>query len=256
MQIQVSIIVPVFNEAGNLSPLVAEIRQAMETTSRDWELLLVDDKSTDRSLDECRRLAAVDPRIRVLEHRRNAGQSAAMATGFRHVRGEWVVTLDADMQNDPADIPRLLAETGEFDLVSGIRTNRRDDWVRRWSSRIANAVRRRVLGDTITDVGCSLKVYRARDVRAVPVFNGMHRFLPALLQHRGARVKEMSVNHRPRLHGKAKYGVGNRLWRGIADVLAVRWLQSRFIDPDNVVEERGTAESSEERQTAGSGRGV
>jgi glycosyltransferase involved in cell wall biosynthesis len=197
---------------------------------RPYEVVFVDDGSADQSPAVLASLARHDPRLRVVRQRRNSGQSAAMEAGFRHARGEVIVTLDADLQNDPSDIPRLLERMPEYDVVCGVRTRRQDDWVRLLSSRIANRVRNRVTRESITDVGCTLRAFRAEYARSIPVFNGMHRFLPTLLRLAGARVTEVPVRHRPRLHGQAKYGIGNRLWRGIADLLAVRWLQKRWID--------------------------
>jgi len=237
---RISLVVPAFNEEASLSALVAEIRAALDPIDAAWELLLVDDASTDGTLAEIRRLAAAEPRIRVLWHRRNAGQSAALALGFRSARGAIVVTLDADLQNDPADIPRLLAELERgFDVVSGVRRERHDSWVRLASSRIANAVRNWATDEAITDVGCSLKAYRAEFLAHLPMFAGMHRFLPTLVRWNGARVIEIPVSHRPRRHGTAKYGIGNRLFRALADLMAVRWMRKRWIDPRNHEEIRG-----------------
>lgn len=230
----ISLVVPAFNEEENLAELVAEIRVALDAAGLDWELLLVDDGSTDGTLAALRRLMTGEPRLRVLRHVRRAGQSAALALGFRAARGAVVVTLDADLQNDPADIPRLLAELDKgFGVVSGVRVSRQDGWVRRVSSRIANAVRNRATGESITDVGCSLKAYRAEFLRDLPMFTGMHRFLPTLVRWNGARVAELAVRHRPRRHGVGKYGIGNRLFRALADLFAVRWMRSRWIDPHN-----------------------
>ncbi|HEX5759780.1 MAG TPA: glycosyltransferase family 2 protein [Thermoanaerobaculia bacterium] len=233
----VSIVVPVYNEEESLPVLVAEIRAAL-ADGPDYELLLVDDGSTDGSPAALARLAAAEPRIRVLRLARNGGQSAALAAGFRHARAPVTVTLDADLQNDPADIPRLLAAlaAGGSDVVCGVRAERQDDWVRRVSSRIANGVRNRLTHERVTDVGCTLRACRTEYLRRVPVFAGMHRFLPTLLRMEGARIEEVPVRHRPRRYGRAKYGIGNRLWRGLADLLAVRWMQSRWIDRGNVEE--------------------
>jgi glycosyltransferase involved in cell wall biosynthesis len=232
-----SLVVPAYNEEENLPELVAEIRAALDPVERDWELLLVDDASTDGTLAAMKTLAAAEPRIRVLHHRRNAGQSAGLAGGFRCARGRVVVTLDADLQNDPADIPRLLAELAKgWDVVSGVRVDRRDTYVRRASSRIANAVRNWATDEAITDVGCSLKAYRSEFLAHLPMFTGMHRFLPTLVRWNGARVTEIPVRHRPRLHGVAKYGIGNRLFRALADLFAVRWMRTRWIDPANFEE--------------------
>ena len=230
---EISIVIPVCNEEENLPILAGEIRAALVGTGKSYEVLWVDDGSTDGSLAVLADLARQDPRARVLHFAKNAGQSAALAAGFRSARGEIVVTLDADLQNDPADIPRLLASLAEppgWDLVSGVRTKRRDSWLRRLSSRIANGVRNRATGERITDVGCSLKAYRAEYVKRVPMFTGMHRFLPTLVRLDGARVREVPVNHRPRLHGKTKYSIRNRLFRSLADLFAVRWMQRRWID--------------------------
>lgn len=227
---EISLVIPVFNEEENLPILAAEIERAMRGVGRPYEVLFVDDGSTDGGPGALERLARQDPRIRVVRQRHNSGQSAAMAAGVRYARGEVIVTLDADLQNDPADIPRLLEEMPDYDVVCGVRTHRQDDWVRRVSSRVANRVRNRVTHESIADVGCTLRAFRAEYARHIPVFNGMHRFLPTLLRMEGARVTQVPVNHRPRLHGKAKYGIGNRLWRGIADLFAVRWMQKRWID--------------------------
>jgi glycosyltransferase involved in cell wall biosynthesis len=227
---QVSLVIPVYNEAESLPVLAAEVGAAMERLGRPYEVLFVDDGSTDGGAEVLAGLAAADPRVRVVRLAKNQGQSAALAAGFRRVRGEVVVTLDADLQNDPADIPRLLAALEGCDLVSGVRVERRDTWVRRFSSRIANRVRDAVIHDGITDVGCSLKAYRVEFLRDLPAFKGMHRFLPALAQLAGARAREIPVAHRPRRFGATKYGIGNRLFRALADLLAVAWMQKRWID--------------------------
>ncbi len=235
----ISLVVPAYNEEENLPELVAEIRAALDPVEQSWELLLVDDASTDGTLAAMKTLAATEPRIRLLRHRRNAGQSAGLASGFRRARGRVVVTLDADLQNDPADIPRLLEELARgWDVVSGVRVDRRDTFVRRASSKIANSVRNWATDEAITDVGCSLKVYRAEFLAHLPMFTGMHRFLPTLVRWNGARVTEIPVRHRPRLHGVAKYGIGNRLFRALADLFAVRWMRTRWIDPANSEELR------------------
>jgi glycosyltransferase involved in cell wall biosynthesis len=227
----VSIVIPVYNEEESLPILTGEIEATMADVGGSYEVLFVDDGSTDDSLEVLRGLAAERPQLRLLRLPENSGQSAALGLGFRAARAPVVVTLDADLQNDPADIPRLLAELEGCDVVSGVRAERHDSWVRRVSSRIANRVRDRVIHDGVTDVGCSLKAYRRELLRHLPAWNGMHRFLPALVKMQGARIREIEVRHRPRVHGESKYNIRNRLWRGLADLAAVRWLQSRWIDP-------------------------
>jgi dolichol-phosphate mannosyltransferase len=227
---EISLVVPVFNEEENLPVLAGEIRRVMTELGRPYEVLYVDDGSTDESPAVLAALAAADANVRVLRQRANHGQSAAMDAGFRYARGEVVVTLDADLQNDPADIPALLSRIGDFDVVCGVRSRRQDTWIRRISSRIANGVRNRVTHESVTDTGCTLKAFRAVYLEHLPVFSGMHRFLPTLLRMQGARVTEVSVNHRPRLHGQPKYNIRNRIFRATADLFAVRWLQTRWID--------------------------
>jgi dolichol-phosphate mannosyltransferase len=228
---EISIVVPVYNEEENLPLLAAEIHGALRPLGLPYEVIYVDDGSTDGSPGVLLELARQDPATRVIRQRRNTGQTAALDAGFRFARGGIVVTLDADLQNDPADIPRLLAAMDEgYDVVSGVRTHRRDTWVRKASSRIANRVRNRLTRDNVTDVGCTLRACRVEYLRAVPLLTGMHRFLPTLLAMAGARKTEIPVHHRPRLHGRPKYNISNRLWRALADLFAVRWMQRRWID--------------------------
>jgi len=234
---RVSVVVPAFEEEESLPVLAREIREALDAAGVSFELLLVDDGSGDRTLEVMLELARRDPAIRVIRQRPNQGQSAALAAGWRHARSPVVVTLDADLQNDPADVPRLLAALEEgYDVVSGVRVDRQDSWVRRLSSRIANGVRNRLTGDAVTDVGCTLRACRTELLRDLPLFTGMHRFLPTLLRLQGGRVTEVPVRHRPRRYGRTKYGIHNRLWRGIADLMAVRWMQRRWIDRRTVDE--------------------
>lgn len=254
---ELSVVVPVFNEQENLPVLAAELGAALDPLGIDYELIFVDDGSTDGSPGVLAGLAAADPRVRILRNRRNSGLSAALDAGFQHARGALLATLDADLQNDPADLPRLLAELDGCDVVCGIRARRRDRWIRRASSRIANGVRNRLTRESITDVGCTLRVYRAPFVARVPMFRGMHRFLPTLLRLAGARIREIPVNHRPRLHGEPKYNIRNRIWRAIDDLFAVRWMQRRWIDR-RLVEEvtawtpqpSGTSSASQDRPSS------
>jgi glycosyltransferase involved in cell wall biosynthesis len=224
-----SVVIPVFDEAGNLEALHRELDTALAKVARPAEIVFVDDGSRDEGPALLARLAEADPRVRVVTLDRNHGQSAALDAGFRRARGEVVATLDADLQNDPADLPRLLAWLDRADVVNGVRAERRDTWVRKLSSRIGNGFRNWATGESVTDVGCSLRVMRAEHLRRVKMFRGMHRFLPTLLRLEGARVTELPVSHRPRLHGSSKYGIANRLFTGLADVFAVRWMQRRAL---------------------------
>lgn len=224
----VTLLVPVFNEEDNLPQLMAEIAAAMERQARSWEVLFIDDGSTDQSLSVLRGMAENDPHARYLSFAHNRGQSAAFAAGFREAAGEIFITLDADLQNDPADIPTMLALYDQgCDMVIGWRKNRQDTSTKRFASKFANAVRNRLSHETVKDTGCSLKVLRADMARRIPMFTGMHRFLPTLMKLEGAVVKETPVNHRPRCHGVSKYGVWDRAFSALYDLLAVRWMQKR-----------------------------
>ncbi len=227
--VDLSVVVPAYNELENLAPLLAELTAALEATGRSFEIVMVDDGSTDGSAAWLRDAAMRDGRVRVLVLAKNVGQSAALAAGLARVRGAIVITIDADLQNDPADLPRVLAALENADVVSGVRMGRNDTWVRKVSSRVANGVRRAVLGDRISDIGCSFKAYRREALEHVPQFVGFHRFLPALCTFRGARLVEVPLTHRARRHGVSKYGIGNRLWRGINDLVGVHWLRERMV---------------------------
>ena len=226
---EISAVLPVFNEVESLPPLLMELDSVLRAMGRSYEVILVDDGSSDGSGAWIEELARRDPCVHGVLLEANVGQSGALAAGLQRARGAIVLTLDADGQNDPAGIPALLAALERADVVSGVRTPRADSWSRRISSRVANAIRRAALGDSITDVGCSLKAYRREALEGIPLFVGAHRFLPALCQFRGARVAEVPVRHRPRRHGVSKYGVGNRMVRGIRDLFGVRWLKSRML---------------------------
>jgi dolichol-phosphate mannosyltransferase len=229
MSPELSAVVPVYDERESLERLVDELVPRLAATGRSWEAILVDDGSRDGSADLLDRLAAARPGLRVLHFARNAGQTAAFDAGFKAARGRIVLTLDADLQNDPRDIPRLLAalEEGPFDAAVGYRRKRADTLLRRISSRVANAVRNRISEDDIIDTGCSLKAFRREAVLQVKLFTGMHRFLPTLLRMEGFSVVQVEVGHRPRLAGTSKYGVLNRVFRASADLLVVRWMKRR-----------------------------
>lgn len=225
---KISLVIPVYNEEDNLRELYREVVQAMSSQAWPWELILVDDGSRDQGLEIIRELGTKDERVQYLVFARNCGQTAAFAAGFQAARGDVLVTLDADLQNDPADIPAMLDLYIQGpDMVIGWRAKRQDSCVKRWASRLANWVRNAISRETVRDTGCSLKVMRADLARKIPMFKGMHRFLPTLMKLEGAVVAEMRVNHRPRHRGVSKYGIWDRLWSAAYDLLAVRWMQKR-----------------------------
>jgi dolichol-phosphate mannosyltransferase len=239
---ELSIVVPVLDEAANIDPLVAEIRAALDGRL-DYEIVYVDDGSRDGTPALLAAAAASIPGFRSLRHRERCGQSTALLTGVKAARAPWIATLDGDGQNDPADIPKLMdclvRHPGEREklMVVGYRRKRRDTWLRRVSSRIANGVRSRLLKDETPDTGSGLKVFGREFFLSLPYFDHMHRFLPALVIRAGGRVVSVEVAHRERKGGKSKYGIGNRLWAGIVDMLGVMWLQRRAKVPD-ILEER------------------
>ncbi|NOY80164.1 MAG: glycosyltransferase family 2 protein [Kiritimatiellaeota bacterium] len=232
---RVSVVVPVMNEEESAPDLAAEVTEALDGAGLSWECVWVNDGSTDRTLDVlvAKAVERWPGKHRVLDLDRNYGQSAALAAGFRHARGEILATLDGDGQNDPHDIPRLIEalDAQGVDMVNGVRARRRDSAVRRISSRLANGFRNWLTRESVSDVGCAIRVFRRQCVQDILVFKGMHRFLPTLARLQGARIAEMPVNHRPRTRGQTKYGISNRLWVGLADVFAVRWMQWRMVRP-------------------------
>lgn len=227
--IKYSVITPIYNEEGNIHHLLSEIHETMERMGDPWELICVDDGSTDAGFDLVKEVAALFDEVRFIRFRRNAGQSAALAAGFQAARGEFVITLDADLQNDPSDIPALCAYLDRYDMVTGWRVKRNDNLVRRFSSRFANGVRNLLLRETIKDTGCGLKIMKAAYLKRVKMYKGMHRFLPTLMKLEGGRVIEVAVSHRPRHAGVTKYGIWDRAFSGLRDLMAVRWMQDRAI---------------------------
>ena len=242
-----SVVIPVKNEAGNIAPLVAEIAAALAIGLEGrvgYEIVYVDDGSDDSTGAEIRRLQASLPQLRLVHHARSCGQSAAIRSGVKAARGRWIATLDGDGQNDPADIPALwrLAQASSAMpplLIAGHRARRQDSWSKRQASRIANAVRRRLLHDDTPDTGCGLKLFPRALFLDLPYFDHMHRFLPALVLREGGIVHSVPVNHRPRERGISKYGVLDRLGVGIADLAGVMWLRRRGARP-LVVEDAAT----------------
>ena len=238
---RLSIVVPVRNEAENILPLLAEIHAALDSHG-EFEVVYVDDGSRDATPERLAEALARYPRLRVLAHRASCGQSAALMTGVRAARGDWVATLDGDGQNDPADISKLIAARdsardgaaapGNLQLIAGYRKTRRDTWLKRFSSRVANAVRASLLGDATPDTGCGLKLIARAAYLELPFFDHMHRFLPALVQRNGGATLSVEVGHRPRTRGRSNYGLFDRLWVGIVDLLGVMWLKRRARRPD------------------------
>lgn len=227
-----SIVIPVFNEEGSILQLIREINDAL-TKYCDYEIIVVDDGSNDSTLKKLKDLLLSNRQLRILSHHKNYGQSAALNSGICAARAEWIVTLDGDGQNDPKDIIKLhqalvcSGEKQQLKLVCGYRKKRNDNFIKRISSRIANKIRSAFLNDGVIDTGCGIKLIHKKTFLTLPYFDHMHRFIPALVIRAGGKIKTLEVNHRPREHGKSKYGINNRLWVGIIDMLGVFWLMHR-----------------------------
>lgn len=240
MSLELSVVIPVCNEADNVGPLAQEVATALG--GREFEILFVDDGSTDGTAHAVLEARKSAPQIRLLRHSFRSGQSAAVNTGVRDARAEWIGTLDGDGQNDPADLPKLLAarlkpQNSTIALFQGHRTTRKDTGFRKFQSRIANAVRSKMLGDGTPDTGCGIKLMNRAAYMELPRFDHMHRFLPALFQRAGYAVTSVPVSHRPRTRGTSKYGMLNRLWVGIVDIWGVMWLRARYQAGLKVTEE-------------------
>ena len=226
-----SVVIPVCNEEESIGILIEEITQAL-VQKYQHEIIVVDDGSTDKTLEVLSKIKKDLPTLRVIKHLQNSGQSTAVRTGVQYANSNWIATLDGDGQNDPADIPNLYNELVSQNLdpwlvVAGYRKKRKDTWLKRISSKYANSIRDRLLRDGTPDTGCGLKVFARDSFLALPYFDHMHRYIPALFQRQGGRVVSVEVNHRHRTQGTSKYGFHNRLWVGIVDILGVRWLQNR-----------------------------
>ncbi len=224
----ISIVVPLYNEVDNIEPLGNAIINAMKDAS--YEVVFVDDGSTDGSAEKAKDWCSTHSNFHSMHFKKNAGQTAAMDAGFRHAKGSYVVSMDADLQNDPADIPQLLEKLKTYDMVCGWRQKRNDPWIKRISSKVANAIRNKLSQEEIRDTGCSLKAYRKECLDKIKLFNGMHRFLPTLFKMEGFTVAEVVVNHYPRKFGKSKYGISNRAVRAFIDLLVVRWMKERKLN--------------------------
>jgi len=228
-EIGISVVVPVFNEEKNLPILVPQIVDVLKLLGTSYEMIFVDDGSTDTSREILRQMASRYPQLHLLAFKENCGETAAGAAGLKEARGEVVITLDADLQNDPKDIPRMLEYLNDYDMVTGWRQTREDSWVKRVTSKIANTIRNRLSGESIQDSGCTFRVYKRVCLQNIKFYKGMHRFMPTLVRMEGFRVVEVPIGHHPRKFGVSKYTTWNRMWRAFVDLLAVRWMKSRHI---------------------------
>ncbi|MCX8085211.1 MAG: glycosyltransferase family 2 protein [Calditerrivibrio sp.] len=228
---KISFVLPVYNEEGNIQNLYSEIKEVVLTLNYEYEILFVDDCSKDNSLEIIKGICRVDERVRYISFEKNSGQSAALYVGFQHATGDTIITLDADLQNDPKDIPMMLEYYKEYDMVNGWRKKRQDTFSKRIGSKIGNAVRNWFTNETIHDTGCALKVMRADMLKRIRGFKGFHRFIPTLMRLEGAKVIEVEVNHRNRYSGISKYNNTKRAINGLYDLIGVRWLISRHIKP-------------------------
>jgi dolichol-phosphate mannosyltransferase len=228
-KIEISAVIPVFNEEENLPVLIPKLMKIFNQLSKVYEMIFVDDGSSDNSRKILREMAIQHPTLRVLGLKENRGLSTALLAGMREARGDILITLDSDLQNDPADIPRLLQCLDQYDMATGWRQKRDDPWLKRIASKIGNGVRNRLSGETIHDSACTLRVFKKECIRTVPIFNGMHRFFSTLVKMEGFRIIEVPVSHHPRRYGKSKYNIRNRMIRSFTDLLAVRWMKDRRV---------------------------
>ena len=227
--IEISVVVPVFNEEENLPILFSRLVEVLNGLHQPFEMIFVDDGSSDGSRKVLKEMINQYPPLRLIGFKENRGLSTALLAGMREARGKKIVTLDSDLQNDPADIPKLLREMDHYDMATGWRQKREDPWLKKISSRIGNAVRNRLSGERIQDSACTLRAFRRECLQDIWVFNGMHRFLSTLVKMEGYRIVEVPVSHHPRRFGKSKYNIRNRLWRSFIDLLVVRWMKRRRI---------------------------
>jgi glycosyltransferase involved in cell wall biosynthesis len=235
-QIEISVVVPVYNEEGNLPLLIPKLLKVFKNLARPYEMIFVDDGSSDGSRRILKEMASQYPSLRIFCFKENRGLSAALVAGMREARGEKIVTLDSDLQNDPADIPRLLNYLDDYDMATGWRQKRDDPWLKKTSGQIANRIRNWVSDENIQDSACTLRAFKRRCIQEMPVFNGMHRFLSTLAKMEGYRIIEVPVLHHPRRFGKSKYNIRNRMVRSFIDLLGVRWMKRRAIHYE--IEER------------------
>jgi dolichol-phosphate mannosyltransferase len=234
--VEISVVVPVYNEEKNLPILVPKLLEVLKGLHKAYEVIFVDDGSSDGGGKVLKEMATQCPPIRILRFKANRGLSAALLAGMREARGDVLVTLDSDLQNDPADIPKLLQELDYYDMAAGWRQKREDPWLKRISSKIGNTVRNRLSGEIIQDSACTLRALKKECIKEIWVFNGMHRFLSTLVKMKGYRIIEVPVAHHPRRFGKSKYNIRDRMVRSFIDLLVVRWMKHRCIDYE--IEER------------------
>jgi len=227
--IDISLVVPVYNEEENLPILIPEMTEVLQGLGKSYEMIFVDDGSTDGSRALLKRMIAQDPRIRLLGFKKNCGETGAGAAGLKEARGKIVITMDADLQNDPKDIPKMLDYLKDYDMVSGWREKREDSWIKRITSKIANGIRNCLSKESVRDSGCTFRTYKRECLQNLKLYKGMHRFMPTLVRMEGFRVIEIPISHRPRKFGVSKYNTWNRRWRAFFDLLAVRWMKNRHI---------------------------
>jgi dolichol-phosphate mannosyltransferase len=235
-EIDISVVVPVYNEEENLPVLIPQMAEVLNPLGKTYEMIFVDDGSTDNSRRVLKEMIPRYPEIRILGFKRNCGETAAGAAGLREARGAVVITIDADLQNDPGDIPTMLEYLREYDMVTGWREKRDDPWIKRVTSKIANQIRNRLSGETIRDSGCTFRAYKRECLQDLKLYKGMHRFMPTLVKMEGFRVIEIPVAHHPRKFGVTKYTTWNRMWVALIDLFAVKWMKSRHIHYE--IEER------------------
>jgi dolichol-phosphate mannosyltransferase len=225
----ISVVVPVYNEEENLPILASQLMEVLNGLGKPYEMVFVDDGSKDRSRMILKEMATQYPQIHILGFKKNCGETVADAAGLREARGKVVVTIDADLQNDPKDIPRMLEYLKDYDMVTGWRQKREDSWVKRITSKIANKIRNGLSGEVIQDSGCTFRAYKRECLENIKLFKGMHRFMPTLVKMEGFRVIEIPIAHHPRKFGVSKYTTWNRMWRAFIDLLVVKWMKSRHI---------------------------
>lgn len=222
-------VVPVYNEEKNLPLLIPQLVEVLQPLGKSYEMIFVDDGSADKSRKILKEMASQYREIRLIGFKKNCGETAAGTAGLKEARGEIVITIDADLQNDPKDIPTMLDGLKEYDMVTGWRQKRDDPWIKRITSKIANKIRNGLSGEIIQDSGCTFRAYKRECLQNLKLYKGMHRFMPTLVKMEGYRVIEIPIAHHPRKFGVSKYTTWNRMWRAFVDLLAVRWMKSRHI---------------------------